>query len=85
MTQNVNEESVSSFNDVSNAGLRAYNRGAVLANIFEDHYRDGGMPVRLLPSFIQESDTYLHTIPEDETSDAKASMREHLKGRGFVM
>ncbi|MCP4364986.1 MAG: hypothetical protein GY800_06760 [Planctomycetes bacterium] len=77
----------STFEDVDDPELRIYNRGAVLANIFE-RYVDREKRT-LLPKdmtmCIREIQQYLDFLPEHERADANASMRVHLEERGYVI
>lgn len=97
MRQKENEESVhyshndagtlpATFCDVEDETLRHFNRGAVLANIFE-RYVDKVTRKLLQKDFvmcIREIEQYLGLIDKDEHDDAKASMRVHLEDRGYL-
>ena len=97
MQPNVNEESEivyehnlhgmapANFTDVEDEKLRTYNRGAVLANIFE-RYVDpvkGSLTPKDLTMCIREIQQYLLDIPEHERNAANVSMHEHLTARGY--
>lgn len=97
MQQNANEENEivyehnsagmppSSFNDVDDVQLRTYNRGAVLANIFE-RYVDAASRKMLpkdLTMCVREIRSYLDSLPKHERDDANASMHVHLHARGY--
>lgn len=96
MQQNENEENVvyahnlrgsapSSFADVKDETLRTYNRGAVLANIFERYVnpKTGKMEARDLTMCLREIHEYLVNLPEPERQHAHASMFVHLENRGY--
>ena len=75
----------SSFEDVEDVNLRTYNRGAVLANIFE-RYVDAAsrkMQAKDLTMCVREIRKYLDSLPEHERDDANASMHVHLHMRGY--
>lgn len=96
--QNVNDENAhnldgsppSDFSEIKDLKLRAANRGAVLANIFERYTTEdcnGG--VHLLPQDFRictrEIDHYMARIPRNEKGQAKKEMYSHLDKRGFSM
>lgn len=97
MLQNVNEENVehyshnepgmppSTFIDVEDYALRTYNRGAVLANIFERYVnpRTRTLLPRDLLLCTREIKQYLNDLPEAERNDANAAMHIHLEERGY--
>lgn len=74
------------FNDVEDAVLRTYNRGAVLANIIERYVdpKQGAIPAKDMTMCMREIGQYLHEITPHEVDDAKASMVEHLRVRGLI-
>lgn len=85
-SHNNREELPATFCDVEDEILRNFNRGAVLANIFE-RYVDKRTKRLMGHDFvrcIREIEQYLGLIPENEQADAKASMRIHLEERGYV-
>lgn len=68
------------FNDVEDFELRSRNRGVVMANIFEEHLRDGVLsPVKA--GLILE---YFSRIPPTERSLAKDMFEAMLLERGLV-
>lgn len=100
MRQNVNEENEqeieyehnqegalpATFHDVEDVNLRIFNRGAVLANIFEQHVdeKTGKILPRDLGMCLREVTTYLNLIPANEREDAHAAMFVHLEDRGYM-
>ena len=97
LQQNANEESEivydhnkagmppSSFTDVDDPQLRTYNRGAVLANIFERYVdaRSRQLLPKDLTMCVREIKSYLESLPKHERDDANASMHVHLEARGY--
>ncbi len=72
------------FNDIENEELRAYNRGAVLANIHEKYCEEtGGVASILMQHYINDMTSYIQRIPLNEVQSAKESMRVHLNKRGL--
>ena len=70
------------FQEVEDAELRANNRGAMLANIFEDFGNGKGATTRV---GLAAAMTYLSTV-QDKGERVKAIefMNAHLKSRGLV-
>ncbi len=85
MTQSEDDENaLHDFNDIENEELRAYNRGAVLANIHEKYCKKtGGVPSMFMQHYINDMTSYLQRIPLNEVQGAKESMKVHLKKRGL--
>ena len=77
------EGGVSDFNDIQNAELRAYNRGAVLASIHEQYITEGVLQGGVIRQWLQAINEYLARIPIDEHKSAKDAMALHLDKRGF--
>lgn len=76
----------SDFSDISDIHIRTSNRGAVMANIFEQFVdratrrilaKDFAMCTRYL-------ERYLSRLPRNEVKGAKESMYSQLKQRGYV-
>lgn len=92
MQQNVSEKNenldnhlVTVFDEVANEGLRAKNRGAIMANIFERYVdqRTGRLPIRDFGLMSREMDSYTSRIPKKERALAKKEMHLHLANRGY--
>ena len=86
MTQSVDEKKeVSDFNDVEHAELRNYNRGAVLANIYEGYVVNGTIPAKDIKLWLYDVSAYLSRIPDFEVQAAKDMMKVHLEKRGWTI
>ena len=72
------------FNDIESAELRAYNRGAVLANIHDKYVIDGAISSKAMPAWIAELKRYLDRIPVAEIGSAKDAMKLHLRKRDVI-
>lgn len=76
------------FEDVDDYELRAYNRGAVLANIYESYVTEAPRGTQLLAKDFalctRDLDSYFSMMPEHERGDARKAMMEHLARRGYV-
>ena len=74
-------EAYSLFNEIKDEGLRARNRGVILANIYEDSMVNSKLP----PSGMKTMLVYFKSIPEEERGRAYAefqvqmTQRKHLK------
>lgn len=74
---------LSNFKDVSDLELRTQNRGAVMANLFEDYYRDCQTASYSFKTFLESIDEYLEGVPLKEVVKAKEAMKLHLIQRGY--
>jgi len=74
-------ETYSLFNDIKDEGLRARNRGVMLANIYEETSVNGKIP----PSGMKHLLNYFNSIPLEERERTYAEFqvqmteRKHLK------
>lgn len=75
------------FHDVDDPILRAQNRGAVLANIYENYVTETPRGTQLLAKDFamctRELDRYLGLLPDHERGDARKEMFNHLERRGY--
>ena len=85
MTQNVDDVSdLNDFNEVENRQLRSYNRGAVLANIYDKHFKNTKqIKVTSFADMLGEISAYLDKIPDNEKGEAQSEMILHLRKRGY--
>lgn len=96
MQPNVNEENVHNrrgmppaiFDDIEDADLRAYNRGAILANIYERYVSDDVNGDKCLTArdfnlCSRDIDEYLQRMPRRERAKARVQMFIHLGNRGY--
>ena len=72
------------FNDIESAELRAYNRGAVLANIHDKYVVEGKIASHAMKAWLAELHGYLKRIPAAEIGSAKDAMKLHLKKRDVI-
>jgi hypothetical protein len=84
LTNNAEDIIVSDFNELEDIGARNYNRGQVLANIFESYVHEGCIPARNFKGFLYEAASYLARIPIEEHDLVKSSLRRTLTARGYV-
>ncbi len=78
-----NKEDVSNFTDVNSDELRHYNRGQVMANIFEQYSLGSSIPVNRFKEYLREILEYLVRVPSQEQEAAKASHRNEMARRGY--
>lgn len=75
------------FSDVENPMLRAKNRGAVLANIFEKYVTETPKGTFLAADDFamctREMDAYFERMPDEEKVWARRQMMVHLERRGY--
>ena len=79
----------STFHDVEDGDLRAKNRGAILANIFERYTsKDTRGSEQLLAKdfslMARELEVYLERLPKGDRGAANQCMRLHLQERGYA-
>lgn len=85
MTQNVDDKNeLHDFNDIEPRELRAYNRGAVLANIHETYTNEGKISGQAIEPWLAEINSYLGRMPAGEQQEAKDAMKTHLIKRGIL-
>lgn len=72
------------FNEIESEELRAYNRGAVLCNIYEKHVIEGAIPTPSIKYWLEEVSAYLARIPPKEVTGAKEAFQIHLTKRGLM-
>jgi len=87
-THNLKGMPPSTFGDIVDKDLRSYNRGAVLANIYERHTSEDSrgniqLTSRDLASCTREIDNYLYGMSRRERQTAREQMMVHLRIRGF--
>ena len=87
-THNYKGANPSAFHDIEDVGLRAINRGAIMANIFERHTTKSptGASQLLAKDFslmARELDIYLEKVPKNERGAARDAMTAHLNKRGY--
>lgn len=82
--ENFSSQKPSDFSDIEDSSLRDYNRGAVLANFFEDYYKDISSDAVSYKKFLDTIDWYLEFCSIPEKDRAKHQMRVHLFQRGYV-
>ncbi len=78
-----NKEDVSDFNDVNSEELRHYNRGQVMANIFEQYSLGNSIPANRFKEYLREALEYLARIPSQEQQAAKDAHRNEMTRRGY--
>jgi len=76
------KEELHDFNDVEPRELRAYNRGAVLANIHGKYVQGDTIHGSVMSGWLAELNDYLVRIPSGEVQEAKDAMKVHLEKRG---
>lgn len=72
-----------SFDDVDDEELRAMNRGAILANLFEDYYECLGSCTYPYKRLVQDQRDYLNGLSPTCKQKAMDAMHIHLAKRGF--
>lgn len=75
-------EAYNLFEDIKDEGLRARNRGVVLANIYEDSLVGGKTP----PSGMKALLSYFQSIPveEEQRERAYAEFQQQMTERSFL-
>ncbi len=72
-------EAYNLFNDIEDEGLRARNRGVILANIYEDGVVDGKTP----PSGMKNLLSYFKSIPYEGRERAYAEFQVQMTERKY--
>jgi len=78
-----NLKNLSNFSDIKDEELRRRNRGAVLANIFEDYYGDTKTASYSFRDTLIAMEGYLNQFPHSEHKHIKSEMHVHLESRGY--
>ena len=81
--RDVDVRSLPDFSDIENVELRTQNRGAILANIFEDYYKESQTASYSFKFYLELSEGYLELFPLKEHASIKEAMTEHLSKRGY--
>jgi hypothetical protein len=76
-----NFKGFSLFNDVDDESLQAFNRGRVMANIFQDHMRDGRVNIKGSALVLG----YFKEIPEPERLPAQMQFKSLMEKEGFAL
>jgi hypothetical protein len=71
------------FTEIRDYTLRSQNRGAILANLFEDYYNNMESQEMTFYNFKGLMQTYLDNIPYAEQTEAIKEMHVHLETRGY--
>lgn len=74
-------EVYSIFEEIEDEGLRARNRGVVMANIYEDNQINGS---NISMSGTKAIVSYFQQIPKDERLVAREAFKNVLKERGYA-
>lgn len=69
------------FNDVEDESLQSFNRGRVMANIFQDHMKDGRVNVKGTALVLG----YFKEIPEAERLPAQMHFKQLMEKDGFAL
>lgn len=77
----MSDEIYTTFSEIQDEELRNYNRGAVLANLYEDNLMEGTK--QCSEYGVSAVQAYLKRIPVEELSDAMRYMNEMLIVRGL--
>lgn len=68
------------FNNIKDRGLRARNRGVILANIYEDSMVKGKLP----PSGMKHLLSYFQAVPDEEKAEAYAEFQVQMTERKYL-
>ncbi|QDP53349.1 MAG: hypothetical protein Unbinned6805contig1000_11 [Prokaryotic dsDNA virus sp.] len=73
-------EAYSLFEEIEDEGLRARNRGVIMANIYEDTSMEGKTP----PSGMKALVAYFMAVPKEERERAYAEFQVQMTERKYL-
>lgn len=87
-THNLKGMPPAAFHDIEDPILRAKNRGAILANIFEryvteDGYGNMSLQPKDFAMCTRDISAYLDRMPKRDRAPARRAMFDHLDQRGY--